>query len=120
MVKRLLRLYHSRLVSELRLLLPLFFFLSLILNSFSKSSFDLAKDKVLADPQNTSFHLELANQLTRDNQLDAAKKEFALANDPVGLQKISKLEAEPEDLQNQILLWEKIADQYFSYKDAYL
>ncbi len=120
MIRRLLHLYHSRLLAELRFLLPTFFLFFLVLNLATKTSFDFAKDNVLDEPQNVSRHQDLGKLLLADNQLAAAKKEFFLARDSQNIEKVSLLEAEPEEIKNRITFWQKISAVFPNYRDAYL
>ncbi len=120
MVKRLLHLYHSRLTSELRFLLPAIFLLILLINLASKSSFDVAKDRVLDDPSNPALHLALGDLLLKDNQLTNAFDEFNKGRDYSRQAEVLRLQAEPEDLQNQIIFWQKVTEQFPAFRDAYL
>lgn len=96
----------------IKLFLPIFFLLFLIINLFSQTDFEINKD--------AGNHPALGNQLLSHNQLDEAQIEFKLANDNEGLSQVAKIKSQPEEIKTQIIFWEKIVAEFPNYRDAYL
>jgi tetratricopeptide (TPR) repeat protein len=99
------------------------------------------KKEVMISPTDFKRHLELADELRKENDLEGAKREYDLAislkeaylNSAAGskqgknvlgeesvLEKIKERIFEPEKIRGEIERWEKIVDERSDYRDGYL
>ncbi|MFZ5365802.1 MAG: tetratricopeptide repeat protein [Patescibacteria group bacterium] len=115
--------------------------LFLILYSFflPKDKFQLARERVLKNPNDLEAHLILAEEFLKNNELDKAEKELLAAQQ---IQQSSNLtieqsrvlglssrleelylkyqEENPQELKKLIEKWEKIVSETPSFRDGYL
>lgn len=120
-MKKNLLLYFSRLVQELRLLLPVGLFILLLFNLLqSPSQFDIAKRNVLERPADPKPHIFLAQQFFVTNQFREAEIEAKSANNQDLLQQIREIKNQPEEVREKIFNLQKIVDQLPNYRDAYI
>lgn len=105
------------------------FFLLLSLPLYTPpSSFEKLKSAVLKDYQNPKIHLALAEQYKKANDLSSAKRELLLGlrSQPgdeelrMALGEVENLLSQPKQVQQEINHWEKIAQDFPGYRDAYL
>ena len=112
-MEKIYKTYLSRLAQELQIIFPFFLLVILFFNILiPKSQFDQAKE--------TKNHLFLAQQLFVTNQFVPAEKEAMLANDLELLRKIQNIKNQPDEVERQILFWQKVVDQFPNYRDAYI
>lgn len=96
-----------------------------LFSSFSPS--DNLKTAVLKNLRKPSIHLELANQLLKNNQLKEAEREvlYSLQFSPNNqnlrqkLEEIRKIKNQPAELRKEIQKWEKIVQNKPDYRDGY-
>ncbi|MBI4099396.1 tetratricopeptide repeat protein [Candidatus Microgenomates bacterium] len=104
--------YLFRLFQELKIALPIFFAIFLTINLFiGKTDFEKNKD--------TQNHEALAADLLKTNQIAEAEREARAVDSPL-LSQIEKVKTQPEKIQEAILFWQKVTDQFPNYRDAYL
>lgn len=108
--KKILEIYFSRLLKELRFILPIFFIVLMIFSLFSKNSFDIAKDN--------EDHLYIGQELLKTNQIAQAEKEFILAD--ADTTPIKNIKAEPGKIKEEIVFWQKVVEEFPNYRDGYL
>ncbi|HUS52312.1 MAG TPA: hypothetical protein VMX77_02495 [Candidatus Bathyarchaeia archaeon] len=107
-----------------------------------KSRFQLAKERLVKNPQDFEAHLVLAEEYLGNNQVEQAEKELLLAQrtsqtkatlnqeNSLVLGEESnlkwealwqrKVQANPEDIKKLIIYWERITAEKENYRDAYL
>ena len=101
-----------------------------------KDKFQVARERILKNPQDFEAHLILAEEFLKNNQLKEAEKELIAAENIQELihkdQKVlgltSKLEElylrwqeeNPKELEKLIEKWEKIVSETPTYRDGYL
>jgi len=107
-----------------------------------KSRFQLAKERLVKNPQDFEAHLVLAEEYLGNNQVEQAEKELLLAQrtsqtkatlnqeNSLVLGEESnlkwealwqrKVQANPEDIKKLIIYWERIVAEKENYRDAYL
>lgn len=90
--------------------------------------FERLKLGLVKDYQYPKNHLDLAREYKKVNDLEEAKKELliGLSFNPDDkelkeeLGKIAKLQKQPQEILEEINLWEKTARDFPGYRDAYL
>jgi len=111
-----------------RILVVLVLILWVGLNLFpSFSPLDNLKTTVLKNLRSPGIHLELVNQLLKNNQVDEAEKEvlYSLQFSPNDqnlqkkLEEIKKIKSQPAELRKEIQKWEKIVRDKPDYRDGY-
>jgi tetratricopeptide (TPR) repeat protein len=113
-------------------------FLFLVFPSFllPKNQFQMTKDFVIKNPNNSEAHLSLATEFLKNNQLQEAEKEFnAIAileqqnqNDSKVLGTNTKLQElimawqdqNPEEIRKKIVKWEQIVSEFPTLRDGYV
>jgi tetratricopeptide (TPR) repeat protein len=129
---------RSSRASRLTLLLVLLFLLStsLCATFLPKDQFQVAKDRVLKNPNDFEAHLILAEQFLNHNQLEETERELVTAykiqasaeNNQKVLGLTSWLndlwtrwqEQNPKELEKLITKWRKIVAENLEYRDGYL
>ncbi|MGB9706686.1 MAG: tetratricopeptide repeat protein [Microgenomates group bacterium] len=102
-----------------------------VLGSFflPKNQFQLAKERLIKNPNDFEAHLVLAEEFLKNNQFEEAEKELKLAQaNPQSVirnQKIDELwrqkhYSDPKDIRQLITAWEKIVEEKPNYRDGYL
>lgn len=120
-IHKSLFVYLSRLTSEFRLILPIALFVVLLLNTLTpKSQLELSKEAIQQNPAGPKPHLFLAQQLFVTNQFVHAQTEAKLADNTEMLQKIQEAENQSEDVQKQVIFWQKVVRTLPNYRDGYL
>lgn len=105
-----------------------FFLLNFIPLQKPLSSFDQLKLAVLKNPENPAVHLALAKEYLAVNDPINAEREILIglsfAPQDQGLEEalveIKAFRDKPRQIQSEIQKWEKIAQDFPGYRDAYL
>jgi len=116
----------------------LLFLLSLLYFLLPKNNFDQARQQILVNPLNYSAHLNLAEELLKNHELNKAEKELEFlkqkeeklysSKNSLVLGSTSRLddlwtnwqEQNPSEIQKLIDKWEKIVAETPNYRDGYL
>ncbi len=102
-------------------------FLAISFLFLPKDKFQLAKERLIKNPDDFEAHLILAEEYLENNQVEEAEKELLLAQgntDESGLKWKAlwqkKQTVKPEDLQELIKKWGEIVAEKPDYRDGYL
>ncbi|MCL4397940.1 hypothetical protein M1403_02845 [Patescibacteria group bacterium] len=122
--KKLPLLYLRRLARELVFVLAFFFVVILLINlTLPKSPFETLKDNLLVNSYDTNSHRLLGQLLLNSNDFSPAETETLKAfNDPHSSEvlKIQAIKNQPDQIKKDIVFWQKLAETFPGYRDAYL